>query len=401
MPVFEYSALDDGGRTASGVLQADTARDARAQLREQGWMPLAVAPLHTPAAGKRRRAGLMLGDGATTLATRQLATLLQAGLPLEEALAALAEGAEGGLRRLALSLRARVMEGAPLSTAMAEFPGQFSPIYLATVLAGEHAGRLDHVLLRLAAHLEQRDATRHQLIAALAYPLLLVVVALVVVAGLMAYVVPELVAVFVRSGQPLPLPTRLLVAVSQSLQSNLGWMLPLALAAAVGAALCWSRPDFRRWRDAGLARIPGLGRWLRAREAARYARTLALLTAGAVPLLEALSLAAGTVQNSAWREALQAAAARVREGETLASALAQVPGFPAVALRLVASGERAGRLETLLDEAAAQLEREIALGSSLAMAALGPAVILLVGGWVLFIVLAILLPVFEMNQLVM
>lgn len=395
MPVFEFRALDSRGQAETGVLQADTARGARAHLRERGLTPLVVTSLEAGGQDRRR----LRGAGTTTLATRQLATLLQAGLPLDEALAALAEGAGARLRPLALALRARVMEGASLSVAMAQFPGHFDALYQATVAAGERSGRLDAALLRLAGHLEQRDAMRHQLLAALAYPLLLVVVAMAVVAGLMAYVVPELVAVFVRSGQALPWPTRALVAMSDGLRSHGGWTLPAGVALLAGLAFAWPRPAFRRWREARWLALPGLGRWLRAREAARYARTLATMLASAVPLLDALALAARTVRNGVWRQALDAAAARVREGVPLANALAAVPGFPPVALRLVASGERAGRLDALLDEAAAQLERELAFGATLAMAMLGPAVILLVGGLVLFIVLAILLPVFDMNQL--
>jgi general secretion pathway protein F len=234
---------------------------------------------------------------------------------------------------------------------------------------------------------------------ALAYPVLLVLVAIVVVTGLMAFVVPELVAVFLRSGQPLPWPTRALLVIGEGVRSFGGWGL-LAFAAVVALlAATWRQPAFRAWRDARWLALPGLGRWLRTRDASRYSRTLAMMLASAVPLLDALSLSANTVRNTVWRSALDAAAARVREGVPLARALADVPGFPPVALRLVASGERAGRLDALLDEAAAQLERELALRTSLMLAALGPAVILLVGGLVLFIVLAILLPVFDMNQL--
>lgn len=395
MPVFEFQALDARGQAESGVLQADTARGARARLRERGLAPLVVTAVPAGRAGRGRGPR----GAATTLATRQLATLLQAGLPLDEALAALAEGAGRRLRPLALSLRARVMEGAALSVAMAEFPGDFDPLYIATVSAGERSGRLGTALLRLADHLEQRDATRHRLLAALAYPLLLVLVALAVVAGLMVHVVPELVAVFIRSGQSLPWPTRALVAMSDGLREHATWAVPAALALLALPAMAWRHPGFQRWRDARWLALPGLGRWLRAREAARYARTLAMMLASAVPLLDALALSSRTVRNRVWRDCLDEAAARVREGSALARALAAVPGFPPVALRLVASGERAGRLDALLDEAAAQLERELALGTSLAMAVLGPAVILMVGGLVLFIVLAILLPVFDMNQL--
>lgn len=397
MPAFEFQALDPTGRTEKGVLQADTARAVRAQLRERGLTPLAVAEV---AGGASRREQRPLGDAARLLLTRQLATLVQAGLPLDEALAALAEGAEGRIRRITLALRARVMEGDALAQALAEFPGSFDALYRASVAAGEQSGRLAPVLLRLAQHLEARDALRRRLIGALAYPLLLLVVATLVVTGLMLYVVPEVTGVFLRTGQTLPWPTRLLMALSDLLTGHplVTLLLPAALLAS--GVMLWRREAIRQWRDRQWLRLPLLGRLLLAMESARFARTLALLGAAAVPLLDALKLAGDTVQNRVLRSALGGVAARVREGTPLARALAQSGRFPPVATRLIASGERAGRLDTMLDEAADQLERELDTATSLAMSALGPAVILAVGAMVLFIVLAILLPIFEMNQLI-
>lgn len=395
MPAFEFQALDDRGRTARGVLQADTPRAARAQLRERGLTPLAV----TEVAGQARETQ-PLGATARLLLTRQLATLVQAGLPLDEALAALAEGAEGRQRRVALALRARVMEGGSLAQALGEFPASFDALYRASVAAGEQSGQLALVLTRLAAHLESRDALRRRLLAALAYPVLLLAVALLVVAGLLLYVVPDVTEVFLRNGQILPWPTRLLLAISELLSTWLLWWLP---AAALLVATLWAalrREAVKAWRDARLLRLPLLGRLLLALDAARFARTLALLGAAAVPLLDALKLASDTVGNRVLRQQLGGVAARVREGAPLAKALAGSGRFPPVALRLIASGERAGRLDAMLDEAAEQLERELDTATALAMSALGPAVILAVGALVLFIVLAILLPIFDMNRLI-
>ncbi len=395
MPAFHYQALSAGNRTEKGVLQADTARAARAALRERGLTPLNVALVEANSGH-----GTRLSGTALVLFTRQLATLFGAGLPLDEVLAATADGADGAMRTLTLSLRARVMEGSSLAQALAEFPATFPPLYRASVAAGEQAGRLGTVLSQLAAHLESRDAMRRRVIAALAYPILLLFFALLVVSGLMLYVVPEVTGVFVRNGQTLPWATRTLLAISAGLQAGVWWLIAAALAASGGLLASWRRPAFVRWRHRNWLRVPLLSRLLIALDSARYARTLALLGASAVPLLDAMSLANATVANHDLRAALGQAAARVREGVPLAQALARSGWFPPLAVRLIASGERAGRLDAMLDEAAAQLERELDMVLSVLMAALGPVVIVLVGGLVLFIVLAILLPIFQLNQLV-
>lgn len=395
MPAYQFQALNAAARTEHGVVQADTARAARALLRDRGLTPLAVTEVEGAAAERAR-----LSARARVLFTRQLATLVQAGLPLEEALAAVAEGADGRLRAVALGLRARVMEGAALAPALAEFPGSFDALFRATVAAGEQSGRLPLVLRRLAEHLEGRDVLRRRLIAALTYPALLLAVALAVVAGLLGYVVPQVAEVFARSGQTLPWATRALLAISGGLIRHGPWLLPLLALAAAGLAALWRRPDFALARARLWLRLPGAGRLLQALETARFARTLALLGGSAVPLLQGLQLAAGTVRNPVLRQALGEAAARVREGAPLSRALAQTGRFPPLAQRLIASGERAGRLDAMLEETAAQLEGELDAVLAVATAVLGPAVILAVGALVLFIVLAILLPIFQMNQLI-
>ncbi|PKM14680.1 MAG: type II secretion system protein GspF [Gammaproteobacteria bacterium HGW-Gammaproteobacteria-2] len=395
MPAFHYQALSAGNRTEKGVLQADTPRAARAALRDRGLTPLKVALVEADSGH-----GTRLSATARVLLTRQLATLFSAGLPLDEVLAATAEGADGAMRTITLALRARVMEGSSLALALAEFPATFPPLYRASVAAGEQAGRLGVVLSQLAAHLESRDAMRRRVIAALAYPVLLLFFALLVVSGLMLYVVPEVTGVFVRNGQSLPWATRTLLAISAGLQSSVWWLLPAILAVFAGLVASWRRPAFIRWRHRRWLRIPLLSRLLIALDSARYARTLAMLGASAVPLLDAMSLANATVANLELRDALAQVAARVREGVPLAQALTGTGWFPPLAVRLIASGERAGRLDAMLDEAATQLERELDMVLSVLMAALGPVVIVLVGGLVLFIVLAILLPIFQLNQLV-
>jgi general secretion pathway protein F len=397
MPAFEYSALDAGGRRSRGVLQADTARAARAQLRERGLNPLSVEETRAAAQGA---GGRSLGSGQRALLMRQLATLVASGLPIDESLAALAEGSEGRLRSQVMALRARVLEGSTLAAAMAEYPGSFPALYRASVAAGEAAGRLDGILLRLADYAESRDALARRVLLALTYPLLLSTVAIAVVAGLMVWVVPQVIGVFSQFGQALPLPTRILVALSAFVQGYGFWLLLGLVVLASGAVLVLRLPASRAALDALSLRVPVWGPLVRALDTARFARTLALLTGAAVPLLEALSIASQVVQNQHLRDALARAALRVREGQTLSRALADSGQFPPVAVRLIASGERSGRLDAMLGEAALQQERALDTALGVAMAALGPGVILMVGGLVLFVVLAILLPIFQINTLV-
>lgn len=400
MPAFAYQALDSIGRTQRGVLQGDTARAVRQTLRERGLNPLEVAPVGT----QRRVAAFgRRGLSPTQLAlfTRQLATLLAAGLPIDEALAALSEeGEDERSRVLTASLRARVLEGAGLANALAEHPESFPEIYRASVAAGESSGRLDTVLERLADYAESRDALRQQVLTALAYPLLLLIVAVAVVVGLLVYVVPQIIGVFANLHQTLPLPTRLLIALSEFVKAH-GWLLAIGVAVTVMGLRLALRQEYAKaaWHRLVL-RLPFVGRLVRATNTARAARTLALLTASAVPLLEALAIAAQVVPNLPMREALHRAAHKVREGNGFARSLGDSGYFPPVALRLIASGERSGELERMLDEAANHQSRELDRWLAVLTAVLGPGVILLVGALVLFIVLAILLPIFNLNQMV-
>lgn len=397
MPAFEYQALDTAGRTQRGVLQADTPRAARASLRERGLNPLRVDAVSEGARGPARSG---LSGPQLALLTRQLATLVASGLPIDESLQALAEGSEGRLRTQVVSLRSRVMEGASLASAMAEFPETFPPLFRASVAAGESSGKLDRILLRLADYAESRDALRRRVLLALTYPLLLTTVAVAVVAALMIWVVPQVIGVFLQQKQALPLPTRILVRLSDLLGSHGATLAALAAAAVIVALIAFGRPEVRAHWHAFVLRLPLLGRLARATETARFARTLALLVGSAVPLLEALNIAAQVVENAALRTALARVGVRVREGQPFSKALAETREFPPVAVRLIASGEKSGRLDEMLFEAAAHQERELDTTLGIAMAALGPGVILIVGGLVLFIVLAILLPIFELNTLI-
>jgi general secretion pathway protein F len=400
VPAFAYQALDASGKTQRGVLQGDTARAVRQSLRERGLSPIDVKPVDE--ARSRSPLGVR-GLSATQLAlfTRQLATLLRAGLPIDEALSALAEqGEDDRSRALVAALRARVLEGAGLAAAFAEYPESFPEIYRASVAAGEQSGRLDTVLERLADYAESRDALRQKVLTALAYPVLLALVAIAVVTGLLVYVVPQIVGVFSNLKQALPWPTTFLIALSEGVK-NWGWIVAVVVVALiVGARLALRRDAVRAAWHRVLLRLPLVGRLTRASNTARAARTLALLSASAVPLLDALGIAAQVVPNLPMREAMRRAAHRVREGGAFSRALGDSGYFPPVALRLIASGERSGQLERMLDEAANHQAKELDRWLAVLTAVLGPAVILLVGAMVLFIVLAILLPIFNLNQMV-
>ncbi len=396
MPAFAYHALDVDGRSRRGVLQADTARAARASLRERGLNALDVSPVSESSA----QAGGRLPVAQLALMTRQMSALLGSGLPIDEALGALADGSDGALRTRLVALRARVMEGATLAAAMSEAPGTFPTLYRATIAAGEASGRLDTVLARLADYTESRQALRSKVILALAYPLLLSCVAILVVVGLMIWVVPQVINVFERSQQALPWATRVLVGVSDLISTHGGWLLLLIVLLAAVVAVVLRLPAMRRSGQRWVLRVPVLGRLIRAADTARFSRTLALLVASAVPLLEALNIAAQVVSNATLREAFSRVAVRVREGSGLANALEESGQFPPVPLRLVASGEKSGRLDSMLFDAATQQERELDTALNITTTVLGPGVILLVGGLVLFIVLAILLPIFSLDTLV-
>lgn len=403
MAAFEYQALDASGRRERGVLQADTARAARQLLRDRGLVPLevhAVAERPATAGHDGSMSGSGFGDAELALVTRQFATLIGAGLALDDALAALGEQSETErARRIWAGVRAKMREGAGLAQSLATFPRCFDRLYCAAIAAGEHSGRLDEVLLRLAEYLELRAGFREKLGLALIYPALLAGVAVLVVTGLLAYVVPQVVEVYAHGRQSLPWLTRALIALSAFIQHHGGALLLAAVLAA--AALVGSM----RWEATRLAvdrlllRLPLLGRLLRDIESARLARTLAIAIAAAVPVLEALRLAGQVLHRLPLRRALASATLRVREGASVSAALGETRQFPALLLRLIASGERSGRLGAMVEHAAALLERSVQARLARILALLEPLAILIMGAVVLAIVLAILLPIFQMNQL--
>ena len=404
MGAFEFTALDEGGRERKGVLEADTPRQIRQQLREKGWAPLAVMEVQQREARRQVSSPLLRrGISAVDLAliTRQFATLIRSGLPVEEALQTLSRQTEKPrLRSLFMAVRSRVMEGHSLATAFEDFPHVFPDLYRATVAAGEQSGYLDAVLERLADYTETRQTLHQKTMLALIYPLMVMGVSLLVVIFLMVYVVPQIVQVFEGIGQKLPLLTRSLIATSDFIRGN-GIVLLVGVAATVAVV----RTVFRRsgpklQLHRLLLRLPMIGRLVRGLNTARFARTLSILTGSGVPVLEALRISATVVGNLPMRAAVEEGARRVREGTALHTALEHSGYFPPMTVHLIASGESSGKLDEMLERAAASQEREMEVLITTITELFGPLLILVMGGIVLVIVLAILLPIFDLNQLV-
>mgnify|MGYP002713092932 CR=1 FL=1 len=404
MPAFEYTVLDPGGRERRGVLEGDNPRQVRQQLREQGLAPLAVEEVVRRDKRTRRRS-FSLGGGvsATDLAviTRQMATLVRSGLPLEETLKTVSRQSEKDrLKSMLLAVRSRVMEGHSLATGLGDFPHVFPELYRATVAAGEESGHLDVVLERLADYTENRQQMRQKIMLALFYPALLTGMALLVTIGLLTYVVPEVVRVFENIGQQLPLLTRGLIAVSDFLRAHGVLLLIFVGAAVFGFRLLLRRPGARVALHGMMHRTPLLARLVRGLNTARFARTFSILAASGVPVLEAMRISAQVLASLPMRAAVEAAAERVREGSSIGAALERSGYFPPMTLQLIASGEASGQLEQMLERAAVNQERELETLIAALMGIFEPLLILTMGGVVLVIVLAILLPIFDLNQLV-
>jgi general secretion pathway protein F len=381
-----------------GISEADTPRGVRDQLRADGLTPTAV-----DAAAARRDvfSGVRLPQPLLALTTRQLATLALSGMPLDQALAAVAEQADDPrAAKLVASLRTHVAAGEALPSALARYPRAFSPLYRGLVAAGADTGRLAEVLARLSDYLEAREAMRQKVILALIYPAVVTVIAFGVIAILMVYVVPQVVSVYQQSRQTLPWLTQALIASSAFLRAT-GWLwLGGIVAAIVAFSLALRRTAFRARWHAFLLRAPVVGRLLRSLDTARFASTLAILTGSGAPLLRSLDAAAEVVRRLPLREAANRAAALVREGVTLSRALREQGVFPPVLVHLVANGEQSGKLASMLERAANELERDAERRLSWLAALLQPALIVVMGAIVLVLVLAVMLPIVSMNQLI-
>ncbi len=406
MGAFEYVAVDSAGRERKGVLEGDTPRQVRQQLRDQNLLPVSVQEVveqEAERAKARTAFRFQRGLGALDLSiiTRQLATLVKSSLPLEEALLAVSQQTEKPrVRNIMLGVRSKVMEGHTLADSLAEFPTSFPEIYRATVAAAEQTGHLDAVLERLADYTENRQQLRSKTLGAMLYPVLLFLVCITIVFFLMVSVVPKVVEVYRSSEAQLPLLTSILIAGSDFLR-KWGVVLVLGVIAALWLFRRWLRIESnrRRWHQF-LLTVPLIGKVVRGSNTARFARTLSTLTASTVPVLEALRISGEVVTNLPMRGAVGEAAVRVREGAPIGRSLGASRLFPPMMIHLISSGETSGELDTMLERAAQHQERELDSTLQAVVGLLGPIMILVMGGVVLLIVLAMLLPIFQLNDLV-
>jgi len=404
MAAYEYQALDAKGRRKHGVLEADSARLVRQQLRDQGLTPLEVT--ETVEKARREASGFSLfrpsmSTGDLALITRQLATLVAAALPIEESLKAVAEQCEKPKQRTLISaVRGKVLEGHAMAEAMATFPSVFDQLYRAMVAAGEKSGHLEKVLNRLADYTEQRQQMKNKLMQAMIYPIVLTLVAVGVIAILLSSVVPKVVEQFVHMKQQLPLSTRILMGASDFVR-DYGLVVVLLLGCALLFFRWWNRKPERRIRyHALLLRLPVIGRVARGINTARYARTLSILNSSAVPLLEGMRISGEVLTNDYARARLVAASERVREGSSLRTALEQTKLFPPMMLHMIASGERSGELDSMLERAADNQDREFEGQVNIALGVFEPALVVSMAAIVLFIVMSILQPILELNNMV-
>jgi general secretion pathway protein F len=403
MAAFEYLATCSAGRKIRGVQEADSPRQLRQLLRERNLVALQIKLTQgrnqysssTPIRGQR------LNPAQLALLTRQLATLIEASLPLEEALAAVAaQSSKGSQQSMVLAIRARVLEGHDLARAMAEYPRAFTSMYRATVAAGEHAGHLSQVLIQLADYTEARHAAREQLQLAMLYPSILLVAALGIVGFLLSFVVPDVVKVFIDSGQQLPLLTRGLIAISDFVR-DYGFLVLLALGATIsGLKFALRNPvALMRWHKVQL-RLPLLGDIIRTNNSTRFVSTLAILAHSGVPLVDALEISAEVTNNQQIRVGMKNVARAVREGSRLTRALELSGDFPPMMLYMIASGERSGELDSMLHRAAQQQQTQLSNKIAMLVGLFEPAMLVFMGASVLVIVLAILMPILNLNQLI-
>lgn len=405
MPAFRYEAVDSSGNTKKGVVNADSMRAARADLRARDLAPIAVDPITTQLDESGKTKVRAFGDHLSTvelaLFTRQLASLLEASLPLEQAFSALLEQAERPfVRDLIASIRSEVMGGSSLSDALSQHPRDFAEIYRALVASGEQIGQLSRVLSRLADFIERRNALVQKVKLAFTYPAIVTVVAFAIVIFLLTYVVPQIVSVFANTKQKLPFLTVMMLAVSDFVRSY-GWIvLIVVVAAAFGWRGALKNPNIKRRWHMWLLNAPLYGKFERSLNTSRFASTLAITTGSGVPILRALQTSRDTLSNVAMREQVEEATASVREGVSLARALSAHKHFPPMLIHMIRAGEVTGELPAMLDRAASAQEQDLERRAMTIAGLLEPALILAMGVVVLLIVLAVLMPIIEINQLV-
>jgi general secretion pathway protein F len=404
MPAFRFEAVNQAGKTQKGVLEADSARGARGQLRTQGLVPLIVevAGARSKGASSQRLAtGKRLSQREQAILTRQLASLLIAGLPLDETLSVLSDQSEREyIRELMAAIRGEVVGGHSFANALSQHPRDFPEIYRALVAAGEHTGKLGIVLSRLADYIEQSNALKQKIVLAFTYPAVVTLIAFAIVTFLLSYVVPQVVSVFASTKQQLPFLTIMMMALSDYVR-HWWWATLIGLIVVIWVvrqilAQAGPRMAFDRW----VLTAPLFGKLVRGYNTVRFASTLGILTAAGVPILRALQAAADTLSNRAMRGNIDDAIVRVREGTSLSRALGNTKTFPPVLVHLIRSGEATGDVTTMLDRASEGESRELERRTMFLTSLLEPLLILAMGGIVLVIVLAVMMPIIELNNLV-
>lgn len=405
MAAFEYVALDHSGKQKKGVIEGDSPRQVRQNLRDQGFTPLSVEQ-----AKEKKSMGLNIsfsgkGNISTpdlSLLTRQMATLVQSGLPLEEVLQAVAnQSPKASIKSMMLAIRSKVLEGHSLANALGEYPGAFPKLYRSTVAAGEHSGHLDSVLESLADYVERQQMAVRKIKMAAIYPVILSFVAVGVVVFLLTTVVPDIVEVFETSKQALPPLTSGMIAVSDWLM-NYGQYLAFILVVffiLIKAQMSRSE-SFERKVHKVYLKLPLISRIVQGADISRFTSTLSILTSSGVPLVESLSISSEVMQNRVLREAITVTSEKVREGSSLKKALEQTGQFPPLMLYMIASGETSGELEGMLKRTAEQQERELESIISTLVGLFEPIMLLVMGGIVMIIVMAIMMPLMSMNTLV-
>ncbi|MGC9401085.1 type II secretion system inner membrane protein GspF [Vibrio genomosp. F10] len=404
MASFEYKALNDKGRQKKGVIDGDSARQVRSRLKEQGLVPIEVTETRAKSNAQSDQGGLSFKRGLSTpdlaLITRQLSTLVQSGMPLEECLKAVSEQSEKPrIRNMLAAIRAKVTEGYTLSDSLSDYSHVFDDLFRSMVAAGEKSGHLDSVLERLADYAENREKMRSKLLQAMIYPIVLVVFAVSIVAFLLAAVVPKIIDQFVQMAQELPQSTRILLASSDFVQQ---WGIVLLIAViSIVVLVKWllTKPNIRLSWDKTLLSVPLVGKIIKGLNTARFARTLSICTSSAIPILDGMKVAVDVMSNQYIKQQVIAASENVREGTSLRKALDQTKLFPPMMLHMIASGEQSGELESMLTRAADNQDTQFESTVNIALGIFTPMLIALMAGLVLFIVMATLMPILEMNNL--
>lgn len=403
MGAFEYVALDRAGKESKGLIEGDTAKHVRQLLRDRSLLPVAVTEVAQREANRQRSFSLRSGISPAELAiiTRQLASLSQSGLPLEEALLAVAQQNDNSrTKSIVLGVRSKVVEGHTLANGLTEFPQAFPELYRSTVSAGEQSGHLDVVLDRLADYTEARQELKQRINNAMVYPIALILMSIGIISFMLASVVPRIVSIFENTSGELPTLTRVMITSSDFLRDH--WFLILLFLAAItyGTWRLLKQENVRRRWHRFLLRMPIAGRLTRGINTARFTRTLSILAGSGVPILEALKISAAVIENLPMREAVLDASLRVREGASISQSLATSKLFPPMMIHLIASGEAGGKLEEMLTRTANYQEREVDGLISTLLGILQPLLIVIMGGIVMTIVLAVLMPIFEINDLI-